>query len=414
MPNIKLSPWAAKRTGTLNKFYTRPEVGTLLVEEIGKIEPKAVIDLGAGEGSLAAAVASEWPNACITTVDIDVGCVDDLHAGITAAGAQTHNHVIRDALDPTLPDDLGAASFDLAVCNPPFFRPTWKRAFADILQSADFADACPTLSDVTAEVLFLAQNLRLVKDGGTIAMIVPDGLATGWRALAFRRELLRRHRLKAAVQLPPYSFADTEAYCFILILEKGEKSPADLVKMTRLHDDGSVSKPIYVSGAQAEIRLDYAYHSLAKGVDSQVVTLRELGAQIQRGSLSTVDRKRAGSFVFHTGDFPAQMSAVYFESDPPDLTCKRLVIAEVGDILMARVDRELHQKITRVAKGSAAITDCVYRIRLPEQHRMAAFKALTSPDGRERIKATTKGVGARLLGKGELLDLPLNNFIGAA
>jgi len=412
--DIKLSPWAAKRTGTLNKFYTRPEVGALLVKEIGGITPKAVIDLGAGEGSLSAAVASEWPDACITTIDVDPDCVEDLHASLTAAGARTHTHLVRDALEPNLPDDVGLASFDLAVCNPPFFRPAWTRAFADILQRADFADACPNVADATAEILFFAQNLRLIKDGGTVAMIVPDGLATGWRALAFRRELIRQHHLKTVIQLPPHSFADTEAYCFVLILEKGRKNRDDLVKLTRLHDDGSVTEPVYVNGSKAEIRLDYAYHDLTGNAGSGVVTLRDLGAQIQRGSLSTTDRKKVGSFVFHTGDFPAHTSPIKFTSEPPEVGNKPLVVAESGDILMARVDRELHRKITLVADGRAAITDCVYRIRLPEQHRMAVFEALTSPEGRARIKATTKGVGARLLGKGELLDLPLKTLVSAA
>ncbi|MFY1004857.1 N-6 DNA methylase, partial [Escherichia coli] len=83
--------------------------------------------------------------------------------------------------------------FDLAVCNPPFFRPDWNRDFARILQYADLADACPSTSDVTAEILFLAQNLRMVRDGGKIALIAPDGLLTGWRSSAFRRALMDRH-----------------------------------------------------------------------------------------------------------------------------------------------------------------------------------------------------------------------------
>lgn len=414
MADSKISPWAAKRTGTLNKFYTRPEVGALLVTEIGGITPKAVIDLGAGEGSLSVAVASEWPDACFTTIDVDPDCVGDLHASLKAAGVRTHTHLVRDVLEPNLPDHVGLDSFDLAVCNPPFFRPAWTRSFADILQKADFTDACPTVADVTAEILFFAQNLRLIKNGGTIAMIVPDGLVTSWRALGFRRELVRRHNLKTVIQLPSYSFVDTEAYCFILILEKGRKNSNDIVKLIRLNEDGSVAEPVYVNSSKAEIRLDYAYHDLSCDSGSEIVTLRDLGAQIHRGSLSTSDRKKVGSFVFHTGDFPAQTSPVYFTSDPPEGERKQLVVAESGDILMARVDRELHRKITFVAEGRAAITDCVYRIRLPEQHRMTVFEALTSPEGRARIKATTKGVGARLLGKGELLDLPLKMLVSAS
>lgn len=402
----KPSAWAAKREGTLNQFFTREGVGELLIRELGSIEPRSVIDLGAGEGSLAAAVAKHWPTAHITTVDVDASCAGDLHKALVAAGATDHEHQVLDVLKSSLPAQLGKRLFDLAVCNPPFFRPAWEREFADILRDADLAEACPSLPEATAEILFLAQNVRLIRDGGTIALIVPDGLATGWRALAFRRALLKRYTLRAVAQLPPYSFMDTEAYCFILVIDKKSPVAGDKVRLLRLEEDGSVAKTVNVELTAAEARLDYTYHALAQSNPSGATTLRQLGADIRRGSLSSVERKSLDAFVFHTGDFPARAKPVRLESALPD-TNKRLVVAEKGDILMARVDRELHDKVTFVSSGQAAITDCVYRVRLPEQHRQLAFEALSSDYGRARIQAVTKGVGARLLGKGDLLDIPL-------
>jgi type I restriction enzyme M protein len=404
----KLTAWAAKREGTLNKFYTRSDVGDLLSREIGAVEPLAVIDLGAGEGSLASAIARRWPKASVTTVDVDPSCIDDLHTSLTIAGCRNHEHRTLDVLKADLPSEFAGYRFDLAICNPPFYRPHWKREFADILRDADLVDACPTVPEATAEILFLAQCLRLLKTGGTIALIIPDGLATGWRAVAFRRALLRQHTLRTVVQLPPNSFFDTEAYCFILILDKGQTGSDLPVKLLRLDDSGTISDSIFVSALSAEARFDYAYHSVAQSSPLGATSLRQLGAEVRRGSLSTVERKSAGMFVFHTGDFPKSVQSVCFGTEIPYSGVKNMVVAESGDILMARVDRELHDKITIVETGKFAITDCVYRIRLPEQHRRRVFDALTSKDGRERIRAATKGVGARLLGKGELLDLPLS------
>lgn len=407
MTATKLTAWAAKRAGTLNKFYTRAEVGELLTREIGCIAPQSVLDLGSGEGSLASAVARRWPQAPIMTVDVDPACVDDLHAALLSAGCEHHEHRILDVLNSDLPNEFANRRFDLAVCNPPFYRPDWKREFADILREAELASACPSKVDATAEILFLAQNLRLLNEGGTVALIVPDGLATGWRALAFRRAILSHHSLRTVVQLPPYSFLDTEAYCFILILDKGRADPSDAVKLLRLDEHGDVSEPIFIEQQFAEVRFDYAYHHIALSAPSGATSLRQLGAEVRRGSLSTVQRKASDAFVFHTGDFPSASSSVCLDKGIPDISGKRLVVAEPGDILMARVDRELHEKVTFVAEGRAAITDCVYRIRLPEKHQKRAFDALTSAEGRKRIQAATKGVGARLIGKGELLDIPL-------
>jgi type I restriction enzyme M protein len=210
------------------------------------------------------------------------------------------------------------------------------------------------------------------------------------------------------VQLPPYSFFDTEAYCFILILNKGRGSPAPAVKLLRLDERGEISEPVFIDPHLAEARFDYAYHHMAMSAPSGATSLRQLGAEIRRGSLSTVQRKAAKNFVFHTGDFPAAFTPVHLDAGIPEISDKRLVIAEPGDILMARVDRDLQNKVTIVATGRAAITDCVYRIRLPKRHQKRAFASLTSTEVRKRIQAVTKGVGARLIGKNDLLDVLLN------
>lgn len=400
------SSWAARREGTLNKFYTRATVGDVLVSEVGDIQAERIVDLGAGEGSLSAAVARRWPAAHITTVDVDQACAVDLHATLASAGVTDHVHRIADVLDPCLVDVMGDPKFDLAVCNPPFFRPTWRREFADILQAARFAEACPTISEATAEILFFAQNLRLVRDGGTIAFIVPDGLATSWRTVAFRQALLDQHTVRSVIQLPRYSFHDTESYCFVLIVTKG-RAKASPVKLLRLDAQSRVSDPIWIDHKAAVTRLDWTYHSVAQSYPAGTATLRELGAEIRRGSLSTVERRAAQYTVFHTCDFPAAGDQVTLQSKGGNFGDQRIVLAERGDILMARVDRKLHKKITFVTSGRAAITDCVYRIRLPAQFRKRAFMALSSDQGQALIQAASKGVGARLLGKSELLDLQL-------
>ena len=219
--NVKYSKFSSIREGNLNRFYTRQMVGELLTAQIQMLNPDNVIDLGAGDGSLSASVAESWQSAEYVTVDLDPDCIPNLHAKIMNAGATRHLHYVHDALDPNLPLALAQhRPFDLAVCNPPFFKPEWRRDFARILQEADLADACPSVADASAEVLFLAQNLRLVRAGGTVAMIAPDGMMTGWRTKMLRRVLCSKHRIDCVLQLPEHSFHDTEARCFVLILTK--------------------------------------------------------------------------------------------------------------------------------------------------------------------------------------------------
>ena len=402
------SIFAEKRQDTLNRFYTRTAVGELLVDQLGDVRPQNVLDFGAGEGSLSAAVASRWPGIEAVTVDLDSGIVEGLYENLKQAGVGTHRHHQNDVLDSTLPAQLADHGlFDLAVCNPPFFRPDWSRDYARILQHADLAAACPSTADVSAEILFLAQNLRMVRDGGKIALIAPDGLLTGWRSSAFRRALMERHGIDCVLQLPNHSFHDTEARCFILIVTKNA-GPTEQVKLLRYDAADGLSAPVVINRDDAEARMDFDFHAHRDDRDGRVTTLRQLGAEVKRGSLDTVARKAAAFPTFHTTDYRGVAGGVVtLEADFASSDKPKLVVAEAGDILMARVDRSLHEKIVMVAGGRAAVTDCIYRVRVPAEVRMSVFDALRSPAGMASLLAATKGVSARLLGKADLLDLRL-------
>jgi type I restriction enzyme M protein len=396
------------RRGTLNRFYTRSSVGELLTDQLAHLNPTSVVDLGAGSGSLSISAANCWPSADILTVDLDPECASQLHSNIIKTGAATHIHRQHDVFDPMLPTAIGQSNcFDLAVCNPPFFRPDWRRDFARILQEANLADACPSTSDVSAEMIFLAQNLRLVRDGGSIAMIAPDGMVTGWRTKPLRRTLLAQHNIDCVVQLPPHSFHDTEARCFVLFLTKNRRQK-EAVKLLRYDNDTGVSAPLYVNAEQAEQRLDYDYHIVSRRETKQPVTLRELGADVKRGTVGWVEARKANFPVFHTSHYSDLADGeVRLDSAVPTLFGKKLITVKQGDILIARVDRKLHEKVAIVVSGQAAITDCVYRVRLPKEAQQLAFSTLRSLDGASRLLGISKGVGARLLGKTDLLNMPL-------
>lgn len=401
----EVSKFRQIRNGNLNRFYTRHAIGDILVSQLDDIAPRKVLDLGAGEGSLSAAIARRWGDAEIVTVDIDPEAAAGMHENIVSSGSIQHTHYIHDVFDTHLPHILRShGSFDVAICNPPFFRPKWRSAFSGILSNGDLLGACPSIADINAESIFLAQNLRMVRNGGVIAMILPDGILTGWKTKPLRQHLLTKHRIDCVLQLPRHSFHDTEARCFILFLTKGVV-PAKQIKLLRYDADCGLLEPIFITPHEAEQRLDYDYHSHSNQEDEKLITLRQMGADIKRGSISTVEAKSITFPVFHTSDFSSSPEGkIHFGTMPP--IDSRVLVAEPGDILMARVDRNLHQKIAIVSAGRSALTDCVYRIRLTPEYRKAAFNAMCSASGRAKILAATKGVGARLIGKADLLNVP--------
>lgn len=392
----------------LNSFYTRTSIGELFASLIGNIAPENILDLGAGDGSLSHAASKRWPAAKYVTVDIDTTINSSLAYGFSSNQTQ-HSHYVLDVLDLELLLHLRQeGKFDLAVCNPPFYKPKLTHEHRMILDEADLTEACPSAADNSAEVLFLGQNLRLLKNGGTVALIASDGLLTGWRSRAFRRTVLRKHKVECVLQLPNHSFHNTEARCFILVLKKN-MGPTNEVKLMRYNNDIGLLEPLLVSPEEAESRMDYNYHyHFTSQVPSQnTIRLRELGADVRRGSLGTVERRSGSMPIFHTTDFRALKDGILNVTPSQIPDNPKVVVAEPGDIIMARVDRSLHQKVAIVRTGKIALTDCVYRIRLPFQDQNIAFKALRSDAGKATLLAATKGVGARLIGKADLLDLSL-------
>lgn len=400
---MSATEFAIKRIGTLNRFYTQSAVGQLLAEQLDELNPNSVIDLGAGEGSLSASVAQRWPTADYVTVDKDVKCISSLAENISESGAQRHTHYTNDVLESSLDIKPAHGLFDLAVCNPPFFKPPWRQEFSDILLNANLSDSV-SASDVTAELIFLAQNLNMLKLGGTIALITPDGMMTGNRTIALRRALIRQHRIEAVIQLPNNAFKDTDAYCFILILKKGLGATKS-IKLLKYDKIDGLLNPIYIDSSVGERRLDYDFHLAHKSLYKEATTLRQLGAEIRRGSLSTVEARSKQFPIFHTTNY--DQCRLRFSGDLPSNLSSKIVVAEQGDILVARVDRNFHKKVAFVESGRAVITDCVYRVRLAKPSQEAVFEALRSPSGEAVLKAVSKGVSARLLGKADFLDLPL-------
>ena len=384
----------------LCRFYTEPSVSTLLVALLSDNKPIRVLDLASGTGTLSDAAGRRWQSGELVTVDIDPLCSPNRPAA-------NRRHIIADALDPALPTLIEAdkQGFDLTLCNPPFRLSEWRPAFGRILDDAGLARAFSHCRYVGTEALFVAQSLRLARGGGEIGLIVPDGLMTGRRTEGFRAALLCQHDIRSVVQLPRGVFKRTEARAFIVILDKGTPSRGR-VALRRLDGSGVLSQRLWVDNVAAERRMDFDFHD-ASGLTGGP-TLLDLGAEVIRGSLENPGSDSGGMPVFHTADFPEGFARVAHDlsGSAPSKRAK-LVIAGPGDILVARVHRSLHLKVCGVAEGHATLSSCVFRVRVPTVVRDRVLSALLSDAGAEKLASTARGVGPRMLGKADFLEMPI-------
>jgi type I restriction enzyme M protein len=207
------------------------------------------------------------------------------------------------------------------------------------------------------------------------------------------------------IQLPRGSFQRTDAQAYIAVLTKNSNATKK-IRLLAASTDGRLSKPIFVDRANARQRLDFVFNSTTSSVKSnrRFTTLEQIGASVVRGVLSSKEARETNLPYFHTSHFPL--------SDTVRLNSGRIahcghVAAAVGDLLVARVHRNLEEKVCLVVAGQAVLTDCVFRVRIPSRFRDAVAEYLTSNKGRAALAASSRGTGARMLSKSDLLALPL-------
>lgn len=375
----------------LGQFYTPALAGGWLVQEVSAAAPSRVCDLGAGEGELLVAAQRRWRQAQLLAADIDPENVS--HARRRLGQAECRQ---VDVLRYDLPRLLGVdeESVDVALGNPPYGALEVTAKHLGILREAGLVDAI-SARRVTRDVVFLAQNLRLLKRGGELAVILPEGLAVNSTFHELRTALIELHGLHRVVELPSRLFRGTEARTVAMFLKKGQRA-------TKVRLQSSLGHCVTVLPAVAAQRLDARYH-LRSTCAGRV--LADLEPDIRRGAISTVEARCVDGFVFHTTTFKNYPDGRARLGKVPILPERWIVHS--GDILVPRVGSRCLLYVAMVEEGLATFTDCVYRIRVQPSDRERVFEALCSTSGVAYRAAVAHGTCAAVLSKSDLLNLPI-------
>ena len=394
----------------LGRYYTSNIVGCTLVREMNLESPRVVMDLGVGDGALSKEAAKLWKTARFITVDID--------NNIKKKNNITNScHYTHDVLNSQLHTQIGLSlgSVDGAICNPPYLRTRWRKDFAVILEDAGLSGVFPSIRDVGADVLFIAQNLRFLRPSGRLGLILPDGVLAGEKYTQLRRILLTQHQVERVIELPRRIFKKTDAKAHIVILTKKEHADKPIL-VERMESDGSLSSCRQIPISTAIRRLDYSYlESQNQCKSSSGFILGDVCEALTRGQLSSVDVRYSNTNIFHSTDFP-NISNNLCPTVPKKFLISKAqslllntIIAHAGDILICRVGRNLEQKICYVNKGHVALSDCVYKLQVGKEFRQEIMNFLCGGIGRSRLNVLAHGVGAKYLSKVDLLNFMVEN-----
>lgn len=395
---------SSKTSDPLGRYYTNPAVSTVLVNAMGMNNPSLAIDICAGEGALVLEAAKEWKETSFVTVDIEASASKVLLKKLTN---RLTSHYVGDALDVDLAERIGFqwGQADAALCNPPYINPTWKKQFSKILEEAGLSHVIYRMRDVPADLLFIAQNLRLLRQGGRLGLILPDGIVAGEKYTIFRKTLLHKHRVERVIELPRGIFKKTDAKAHIVVLSKNVAGSENIV-IQSLAKNGFLSPEIEIPISYAIKRFDYTYNAQKK-ISVGKRKISDVAISVKRGSISSSVRSQLNFPVFHTSDFSEYCSIVpdkyTLVNDTQEIGNK--IFAEHGDILVARVGRNLNRKVCRVRSDRVAISDCILTLRILPIYRETVFTYLRSNAGRQALDAASHGVGAKFITVQSLLDI---------
>ena len=186
---------------TFGQFFTPDTVVTCCYQLIRGYLPVAprIVDPACGDGAFLCYAAEQGltPPENLFGCDIDMTLVRSLRSdGLNRVRC----------VDGLAPQSLPSQAFDLVVGNPPF-------GIATRTQGA---------SPLASEVQFLLRAIDLVRPGGYIALILPNGVLTNRRLQSVRALILQQCTLQAVIALPRETFrgTGTNAACSIMVLHK--------------------------------------------------------------------------------------------------------------------------------------------------------------------------------------------------
>jgi type I restriction-modification system DNA methylase subunit len=369
----------------LNQYYTENKYGDFLVQNLSIASPQVALDIGFGAGDLLHAAKRRWEEISLVGIDIDKSNVHQ------AKSSRLIKALELSGFEPSLPkiinDRFGA--IDLLISNPPFFSCDLDFKNKEILKAIGMMECLSNkLKKVPAELIFLAQNLRLLTKFGEIGIIVPAGLISGQKWKPIREFLLCNYQITNVIQLPTNSFKKTDAQTFIMTL-KHKMSSNENVPLSHI----SQKSIIGVDLINARERVDYSYYQEISTLTT-TKKLFESDFTIYRGNKSHKELSILAPGHIHTTNMPN----ISTEKDIGFYPFEKTQNVQAGDILIARVGRRCLGRVMRVQKGRAPISDCIIAIT-PKNKSIGQkiWKKLSSQKCRHYLFNASLGVGAKYI-----------------
>jgi type I restriction enzyme M protein len=165
--------------------------------------------------------------------------------------------------------------------------------------------------------------------------------------------------------------------------------------------------------------MDYAFHAQANSAKHlqdgyRRIQVGDALTNLIRGSICSSEIGDFPTSVFHLRDFAKSEGENVIRIVPKrfslsDKAAKAMSsnvhLAWPGDILLARVGRNLQNSLALIVHGPCVISDCIFALRAAEEHRERLYRFFASDAGQRALATSAHGVAARFLSKQNVLDI---------
>jgi tRNA1(Val) A37 N6-methylase TrmN6 len=384
----------------LGRYYTADAISALLIDNLETKAPHTILDLGVGDASLTRAAYAKWSTAKYFGTEIEQHKANLIKKRLTFLKVFKYDTLLPNASNKL---KVKFGTIDIAICNPPYIPIENKKKYYRLFKTIG-CDNFRLLKRITSEIVFLAHNLKLLKEDGELAIIVSDSIVTGKEFQIFRETILKEFDVRRIIQLPDKVFNKTEARTHILFISKA-KSFTDFCEILMSNERGILSEKLLVKKDELAFRMDYKFFNDRVEHIPGLKTLSDIGATIKRGNFSYKELKESGIQFFHSIHLNESKPQIIFTNTVSET---RLDYAAIkGDILMCRVGKGIVGRVAIIKAGNIIHSDCIYRIRVDKKYQKIVLNSLKSVNGKRWLHAYAHGVCSQVISKSDLLNFPL-------
>lgn len=378
----------SRKSDIFGRYYTDQRISYLIYELTYGKKNKRILDLGCGAGNLSIPYLLADELFDCTLIDIDMKLAKNI---LTRKNLNFYNFDLL--VNNEKFHKVTCNKYDLAICNPPYIDCEWNDYLKSIIKDINFDLKILNKKYAPVPLVFLALNLKLLLDDGSLFIILPDQYINGLEYANLRKHLLQNYQLKKIIKLPSNSFQATQVESYILEIKKGlVTNNVEIYEIDNKFDLRKVFDTDYFS-----LKESFNFKKLIAINHKDKISISYL-KDIFRGNISSNKLNFYDVNIFHSTNcgLSGKIPSDFIYKDPNFFIKNNIKYAEKGDIILCRIGRNFYKKIFFVRDGFIGVSDHFFIVKIDRKKSKKLYNWLIGI-GNIRLQNLAQGSGAKFI-----------------